>query len=86
MGSSQLALVRGGSTGSDVTASKVTGSKVTGSDVTGIPVGVRMRNPKLRNIHHSGAFRPEVTLGNVIRRRGWKRCAHAQPDVVQYPP
>jgi hypothetical protein len=35
MGSSQLALVRGGSTGSDVTGSKVTGSKVTGSDVTG---------------------------------------------------
>ena len=35
MGSSQLALVRGGSTGSHVTESKVTGSKVTGSDVTG---------------------------------------------------
>jgi hypothetical protein len=33
--SSQLALLRGGSTGSHVTASKVTGNKVTGSDVTG---------------------------------------------------
>ena len=56
MGSSQLALVRGGSTGSDVTASKVTGSKVTGSDVTGVPVGVRMRNRMLFNIRPSGAF------------------------------
>ena len=26
-----------------------------------------MRNPKLRNIHNSGAFRPEVTLENVTR-------------------
>ena len=38
MGSSQLALVRGGSTGSHVTASKETGSKVTGSKVTGSDV------------------------------------------------
>ena len=38
MGSSQLALVRGCSTGSHVSASKVTASKVTGSKVTGSKV------------------------------------------------
>ena len=27
---------------------------------SGVPLGVRMRNRKLRNIHPSGAFSPEV--------------------------
>ena len=36
----------------------------TGSDVTPkeVPLGVHMRNRKLRNIHPSGAFLPDVTL------------------------
>ena len=38
--------------------------EATGSDVTPkeVPLGVHMRNRKLRNIHPSGAFLPEVTL------------------------
>ena len=36
----------------------------TGGDVTPkrVPLGVHMHNRKLRNIHPSGAFLPEVTL------------------------
>jgi hypothetical protein len=38
--------------------------RATGSNVTpkGVPLGVHMRNRKLRNIHPSGAFLSEVTL------------------------
>ena len=43
---------------------RTTGSPVTPKEV---PLGVRMRNRKLRNIRPSGAFWLEVTLWNVTR-------------------
>jgi hypothetical protein len=41
----------------------------TGSDMTskGVPLGMRMRNRKLRYICPSGEFWPEVTLWNITR-------------------
>ena len=42
--------------------------------------------PKLGNIHPSGTFSSEVTSSNVTSKGfPWVRCAHAQPEVAQYP-
>ena len=51
-------------------------------DPFGIPLGVRMCNRKLSNIHPSGAFWPEVTSPwQKVIRRGWMGCAYAWSEV-----
>jgi hypothetical protein len=47
------------------TSTMATGGDQRSRDPEGGPLCVRRRNRKLRNIHPSGAFRPEVTLCNV---------------------
>jgi len=69
--------------------------EVTSSNVTwpfGVHLegwGARMRNRKMRNIRRSRPFSPEVTSSNFTwslwGSLGRVGCAHAQPEVAQYP-
>jgi hypothetical protein len=64
--------------------------RATGNDRRWSPwKGVRMCNRKLRNIHPSGAFWPEVTSSNVTRplrsSLGRVGYAHVQLEVGIYP-
>jgi hypothetical protein len=45
-----------------------TGSDIRSRELFGVPLGVRMRNHKLRNIRPSGAFSPEVPFGCSLGR------------------
>ena len=52
-----------------------TTDRAIGSAPKGVPLGVSMRNRKLRNIRPSGAFWPEVTSSPVVTEghpKGWK--------------
>jgi hypothetical protein len=59
----------------------VTGIDRRARDTKGVPLGVGMRNRKLRNIRPSGDFLPEMTSSNFMGPlrsplEGWSaRCA-----------